>query len=93
MPYDARAQGCDGSVLLNSTKTNKAEKDAKPNHTLEAFEVIDAIKEKLEKECPRTVSCADILAVAARDAVSLVSSVSSVQKYQNASKLAELCWV
>jgi hypothetical protein len=59
-------------VLLNSTKNNTAEKDAKPNHTLDAFDVIDAIKEKLEKKCPRTVSCADILAIAARDAVSLV---------------------
>jgi peroxidase len=59
-------------VLLNSTKNNTAEKDAKPNHTLDAFDVIDTIKEKLEKKCPRTVSCADILAIAARDAVSLV---------------------
>lgn len=59
-------------MLLNSTKTNIAERDAKPNLTLDAFNVIDAIKEKLEEKCPGTVSCADILAVAARDAVSLV---------------------
>jgi len=71
-------QGCEGSVLLNSTKGNAAEKDAKPNHTLDAFDVIDDIKAALEKECPGKVSCADILAIAARDAVSLVIAHNSL---------------
>jgi len=71
-------QGCEGSVLLNSTKGNTAEKDAKPNHTLDAFDIIDDIKAALEKECPGKVSCADILAIAARDAVSLVIAHSSL---------------
>lgn len=61
-------------MLLNSTRSNLAEKDAKPNLTLDGFYVIDAAKAALEKACPGTVSCADILALAARDAVSLVSS-------------------
>ena len=59
-------------MLINSTKGNTAEKDAKPNLTLDAFDAIDDIKAALEKRCPGTVSCADILAIAARDAVSLV---------------------
>lgn len=63
------AQGCDGSVLLNSTATSTAEKDAIPNQTLSGFDVIDAIKEKVESECPGVVSCADILALAARDSI------------------------
>ena len=63
-------QGCDGSVLLNSTANNTAEKEAIPNQSLSGFDVIDAIKDAVEKECPGVVSCADILALAARDSVS-----------------------
>lgn len=65
-------QGCDGSVLLNSTKNNLAEKDGIPNLSLRGFQVIDAVKTAVESKCPGVVSCADILALVARDAISMV---------------------
>lgn len=67
----ARAlQGCDGSVLLDDTTTFIGEKTAPPNNnSIRGFDVVDSIKSQVESLCPQVVSCADILAVAARDAV------------------------
>jgi peroxidase len=67
-------QGCDASVLLNATNGNEAERDAVPNLTLRSFGFIDRVKALLEAECPGVVSCADIIALAARDSV--VATVS-----------------
>lgn len=49
------------------------EKNALPNqNSARGFEVIDTIEDNVEKSCPDSVSCADILTLAAREAVFLV---------------------
>ncbi|KAI4352754.1 hypothetical protein L6164_006975 [Bauhinia variegata] len=65
--------GCDGSVLLNGTASNPGEKETRPNQTLrpEALKTIEVLRALIQQQCGRVVSCADITALAARDAVFL----------------------
>ncbi|KAE8702641.1 Peroxidase 68 [Hibiscus syriacus] len=61
-------KGCDGSVLLDDTSSFTREKNAVPNrNSARGFDVVDYIKSAVEKVCLGVVSCADMLAITARD--------------------------
>ncbi|KAI3929752.1 hypothetical protein MKX01_025920 [Papaver californicum] len=66
--HDCIVEGCDGSVLLDG---KQAEKSDPANTSLGGFSVMEAAKELLELFCASTVSCADIITLAARDAVEI----------------------
>ncbi|PHT54214.1 Peroxidase 4, partial [Capsicum baccatum] len=63
--------------LLDETPTIVSEKTALPNlGSARGYGIIEDAKRELEKTCPGVISCADILAVAARDASTLVGGPS-----------------
>ncbi|CAN0916819.1 Peroxidase 60 [Linum grandiflorum] len=67
--HDCFVQGCDASILLDGPTS---EKTAPPNLSVRGYKIIDAVKTELEGSCgPQVVSCADIIVMATRDAVSL----------------------
>ncbi|XP_058088355.1 peroxidase P7-like [Magnolia sinica] len=69
--HDCFVNGCDGGVLLADTGSFVGEQTAAPNqNSIRGFSVIDTIKAQVDRACGRVVvSCADILAIAARDSV------------------------
>lgn len=75
--HDCFVQGCDGSILLDDTASVTGEKTAPPNlNSVRGFDVVDDIKTAVEAVCSATVSCADILALAANTSVTLAGGPS-----------------
>ncbi|XP_042487623.1 peroxidase 60-like [Macadamia integrifolia] len=68
--HDCFVRGCDASILLDG---NSTEKTASTNENVLGFDVIDRKKSAVEAQCPGVVSCADIIIMATREVVSLVS--------------------
>ncbi|KAJ4978740.1 hypothetical protein NE237_009520 [Protea cynaroides] len=69
--HDCFVNGCDASVLLDDSSNIDSEKNALANvNSARGFDVVDKIKSQVDKVCGGpVVSCADILAVVARDSV------------------------
>lgn len=79
--HDCFVQGCDASILLDETSSIQSEKTALGNlNSARGYNVIDKAKTEVEKICPGVVSCADIIAVAARDASAYVGGPSYAVK-------------
>ncbi|TYH95008.1 hypothetical protein ES332_A12G078100v1 [Gossypium tomentosum] len=74
--HDCFVNGCDASILLDDIdSTFVGEKTARSNqNSVRGYEVIDKIKANVEKACPSTVSCTDILTLAAREAANIVGA-------------------
>ncbi|XP_074572173.1 peroxidase 50-like [Curcuma longa] len=70
--HDCIIQGCDASVMIANARGD-AEKDAPDSLSLagDGFDTVIRAKKAVEAQCPGVVSCADILAMAARDVVVL----------------------
>ncbi|EXC33371.1 Peroxidase 55 [Morus notabilis] len=70
--HDCFVEGCDASVMIASPNGD-AEKDSDDNLSLagDGFDTVIKAKQAIEAQCPGVVSCADILALAARDVVVL----------------------
>ncbi|XP_027362832.1 peroxidase 28-like [Abrus precatorius] len=72
--HDCFVVGCDASVLLDYSRDggDQVEKSSMFNGLLlKGADLIDEIKTKLEEQCPQTVSCADTLAFATNEAMTL----------------------
>ncbi|URE15702.1 peroxidase [Musa troglodytarum] len=80
--HDCFVRGCDASILIDGSGT---EKTAPPNLSVRGYDLIDQAKTQLERACPGVVSCADIIAIATRDAVVLTYAVQTGRRDGNIS--------
>ncbi|OEL22481.1 Peroxidase 12 [Dichanthelium oligosanthes] len=70
--HDCLPQGCDASILLDGEKSNGPNSSLQPR----ALQLIEDVRAKVHAACGPTVSCADIIVLATRDAVSLAGGPS-----------------
>ncbi|XP_038901940.1 peroxidase 2-like [Benincasa hispida] len=74
--HDCFVDGCDASILLENAPGIESELDAPGNQGIQGLNIVDDIKSAVEKACPRTVSCADILAIASKESIVLAGGPS-----------------
>ncbi|XP_020221464.1 peroxidase 43 [Cajanus cajan] len=72
--HDCFVEGCDGSILIDNGP--QSERHAFGHQGVRGFEVIERAKAQLEGSCPGVVSCADTVALAARDAIVMANGPS-----------------
>ncbi|MED6119885.1 Peroxidase 21 [Stylosanthes scabra] len=67
--HDCIVNSCDASLLLDTAEEVVSEQASPRSFGMRNFKYVNTIKEAVEKECPMTVSCADIIALSARDGI------------------------
>lgn len=70
--HDCMVESCDASLLLDTTNGIETEQTSPRNFGMRNFKYIQVIKKAVEDECPATVSCADIVALSARDGIEML---------------------
>ncbi|XP_062004945.1 peroxidase 21 [Rosa rugosa] len=67
--HDCIVEGCDASLLLEAADGMESEIASDRSFGMRNFKYVNTIKQALEKECPLTVSCADVITLSARDGI------------------------
>ncbi|KAI3791742.1 hypothetical protein L2E82_05604 [Cichorium intybus] len=92
--HDCMVKSCDASILLESINGIQSEKTSSRNMGMRNFKYINTIKDAVESSCPMTVSCADIVALAARDGIVMLGGphmeMKTGRKDSKESHLAEI---
>ncbi|GMY27927.1 peroxidase 29 [Fagus crenata] len=72
MFHDCQVKGCDASILVDPIEENvSSEMTSVKNFGIRKRELISILKSMVEASCPQQVSCADLLILAAREAVAM----------------------
>lgn len=79
--HDCMVTSCDASLLLASMRSGVvSEQSSERSFGMRNFKYVNTIKEAVEQECPLTVSCADVVALSARDGIAMLGGPSIEMK-------------
>ncbi|XP_031477105.1 peroxidase 21-like [Nymphaea colorata] len=67
--HDCMVESCDASLLLETSGSIVSEKTSSRSFGMRNFKYVDVIKQAVESACPGVVSCADVIALSARDGI------------------------
>uniref|UniRef100_A0A2C9W546 Peroxidase n=1 Tax=Manihot esculenta TaxID=3983 RepID=A0A2C9W546_MANES len=78
--HDCGVKSCDASLLLETANGIESEKASQRSFGMRNFKYVNTIKDAVEAECPLTVSCADIVALSARDGIVMLGGPRTEMK-------------
>ncbi|CAM8989212.1 unnamed protein product [Rhodiola kirilowii] len=78
--HDCVVKSCDASLLLESFDGVQSEQESDRSFGMRNFKYVHTIKAAIERACPSTVSCADIVALSARDGIVMLGGPRAEMK-------------